>query len=150
MLWGLNFHVENRSKVGMFLVVGIASHIAQRGGLRPSNHGWLRAGIFAGLLGVFSITAQAQTTLTRVFGSGANQFSMEFVTIGNPNNAADTTGSPNPVGAVAYTYNLGKHEVSRDMVSKANAAGNLGLTLGDMSPHGGKRDQPAGHGDQLV
>ncbi|NBS50314.1 MAG: hypothetical protein EBS97_06900, partial [Verrucomicrobia bacterium] len=62
---------------------------------------------------------------------------MEFVTIGNPNNAADTTGAPNPVGAVAYTYNLGKYEVSRDMVNKANTAGGLGLTLGDLSGAGG-------------
>ncbi|NBS07774.1 MAG: hypothetical protein EBS69_10455, partial [Verrucomicrobia bacterium] len=93
--------------------------------------------MIAGLLGVFPISAQAQSTLARVFGSGANQFSMEFVTIGNPNNVADTTGSPNPAGAVAYTYNLGKYEVSRDMVNKANTAGNLGLTLGDMSGLGG-------------
>ena len=62
---------------------------------------------------------------------------MDFVTIGNPNNAADTTGRPNPVGSVAYTYNLGKHEVSRDMITKANAAGSLGITLEDMSSYGG-------------
>jgi formylglycine-generating enzyme required for sulfatase activity len=62
---------------------------------------------------------------------------MEFVTIGNPNNAADTTGAPNPAGSVAYTYNLGKHEVSRDMITKANAAGSLGITLYDMSSYGG-------------
>ena len=62
---------------------------------------------------------------------------MDFVTIGNPNNAADTTGSPNPAGSVAYTYNLGKYEVSRDMVTKANTAGSLGITLADMSSYGG-------------
>jgi formylglycine-generating enzyme required for sulfatase activity len=62
---------------------------------------------------------------------------MEFVTIGNPNNAADTTGSPNPAGSVAYTYNLGKYEVSRDMINKANTAGSLGITLYDMSSYGG-------------
>jgi formylglycine-generating enzyme required for sulfatase activity len=55
------------------------------------------------------------------FGSGANQFSMEFVTIGNPGNAADTTGSPNPAGAVAYEYGIGKFEVSEDMITKYNA-----------------------------
>lgn len=42
------------------------------------------------------------------FGSGANSFQMEFVTIGNPGNAADTTGLPNPAGAVGYTYGIGK------------------------------------------
>ena len=62
---------------------------------------------------------------------------MEFVTIGNPGNAADTTGVPNPVGSVAYTYNIGKYEVSRDMITKANSAGGLGITLLNMSSYGG-------------
>ena len=56
--------------------------------------------------------------------------------IGNPNNAADTTGNPNPVGSVSYMYNLGKYEVSRDMITKANTAGSLGISLQDMSPWG--------------
>ena len=63
---------------------------------------------------------------------------MDFVTIGNPNNPADTrTGNPNPAGSVAYTYNLGKYEVSRDMITKANSAGSLGITFQDMSSYGG-------------
>jgi len=62
---------------------------------------------------------------------------MEFVTISNPNNAADTTGYPNPAGSVPYTYNLGKYEVSRDMITKANSAGSLGITMYDMSSYGG-------------
>ena len=81
-------------------------------------------------------SASAQSSL-QTFGSGANQFTMEFVTIGNPNNAADTTGSPNPAGSVAYTYSLGKYEVSRDMITKANAAGSLGITMLDMRDLGG-------------
>ena len=71
--------------------------------------------------------------ITQNFGSGANAFTMEFVTIGNPNNAADTTGSPNPAGSVAYTYNLAKYEVSREQIDKANQQSNLGITLRDMS-----------------
>ena len=67
-------------------------------------------------------------TVIENFGSGDNAFTMEFVTIGNPNNAADTTGSPNPAGSVAYTYNLGKYEVSRGQIDKANSAGSLGIT----------------------
>jgi formylglycine-generating enzyme required for sulfatase activity len=62
---------------------------------------------------------------------------MDFVMIGNPNNPADTTGIPNPAGSVAYTYNLGKYEVSRDMITKANSAGSLGITMADMSNRGG-------------
>jgi hypothetical protein len=76
-------------------------------------------------------------TITQNFGIGANAFSIDFVTIGNPGNAADTTGSPNPVGSVAYTYNIGKYEVSRDMVLKASTAGGLGITMFDMSSYGG-------------
>jgi formylglycine-generating enzyme required for sulfatase activity len=81
-------------------------------------------------------TASAQL-VTESFGSGDNAFTMDFVTIGNPGNAADTTGSPNPAGSVAYTYNLGKHEVSRNQINKANAAGSLGITMYDMSSYGG-------------
>jgi formylglycine-generating enzyme required for sulfatase activity len=80
-------------------------------------------------------TASAQL-VTESFGSGDNAFTMDFVTIGNPGNAADTTGSPNPVGSVAYTYNLGKYEVSRDQITKANAAGSLGIELADMKSRG--------------
>ena len=68
------------------------------------------------------------------FGSGANQFGMTFVTIGNPGNAADTTGLPNPVGAVGYTYDIGKFEVSRAMVTAYNATpGVVQITLDPMT-----------------
>ena len=76
-------------------------------------------------------------TITQTFGTGATAFSMDFVTIGNPGNVADTTGSPNPAGAVAYTFNIGKYEVSRDMVLNASKAGGLGITLQDMTSYGG-------------
>jgi hypothetical protein len=85
---------------------------------------------------VISFAATAVADLV-AFGSGVNAFSMEFVPIGNPGNSADTTGSPNPAGSVAYAYNMGKFEVSRDMVTKASAAGNLGITLADMTSLGG-------------
>ena len=81
------------------------------------------------------------------FGSDANQFNMEFVEIGSPGNAADTSTSGNPgsAGAVSYTYNMGKYEVSRDMITKANVEGNLGITMANMSfVTGGTRgDMPA-------
>jgi hypothetical protein len=76
-------------------------------------------------------------SLLETFGTGANAFTMDFVTIGNPNNVADTTGNPNPAGSVAYTYNLGMYEVSRDQITKANSAGSLGITLQDMTNYGG-------------
>ena len=81
-------------------------------------------------------TASA-TSLLETFGSGDDAFTMEFVPIGNAGNAADTTGSPSPAGSVAYTYNLGKYEVSRDMITKANSEGSLGITMYNMSSLGG-------------
>jgi formylglycine-generating enzyme required for sulfatase activity len=65
---------------------------------------------------------------------------MEFVTIGNPGNPADTTGTPNPAGAVGYEYGIGKFEVSRDMITKFNASQSLQITLADMSFFGGNGD----------
>jgi len=76
-------------------------------------------------------------TITETFGSGANAFSMDFVEIGNPGNAAatklDYAGKPIPAGSVPYTYSIGKYEVSRDMITKANSAGSLGITMYDLS-----------------
>ena len=91
------------------------------------------------ILGLLALGYQSASagSLLDTFGSGANQFTMEFVTIGNSGNAADTTGTPNSVGSVAYTYNLGKYEVSRDIISKANAAGSLGITMADLNSYGG-------------
>jgi formylglycine-generating enzyme required for sulfatase activity len=79
----------------------------------------------------------AHAALIESFGTGTNTFTMTFEPIGNPGNAADTTGSPNPAGSVGYHYNMGKYEVSRDMINKANAVGNLGITLNDMTSFGG-------------
>ena len=62
------------------------------------------------------------------FGSSTNTFDIEFVTIGNPGNLSDTTGSPNPAGSVQETYRIGKFEVSEQMIDKANALGDLGIT----------------------
>ena len=84
----------------------------------------LCASILAAVVGIsFADRAAADT-----FGSGANTFNIEFVTIGNPGNAADTTGSPNPAGSVPYTYRMGKFEISEQMIDKANAVGGLGIT----------------------
>jgi len=64
-----------------------------------------------------------------IFGSGANTFEIEFVTIGDPGNAADTVNVPNnrPHGSVDYTYQIGKYEISTEMLTKANAEGGLGI-----------------------
>ena len=71
------------------------------------------------------------------FGSLGSAFDMEFVPIGNANNDDDMTGDPNPAGKVEYAYQMGKFEVSRDMINKANTVGGLGITLHDMTLLGG-------------
>jgi hypothetical protein len=100
---------------------------------------------------VLSLSFAADDVAADSFGSGANQFEIEFVEIGDPGNAADMTGDPtgdpNPpgAGAVEYIYNIGKFEISRDMVEKASTEGELGLTLDPMDfVTGGPRpDMPA-------
>jgi formylglycine-generating enzyme len=75
------------------------------------------------LANIFSPRAWSDT-----FGSGANTFNIDFVSIGNPGNAADTTGNPNPAGSVPYVYRIGKFEISEQMIDKANILGGLGIT----------------------
>lgn len=58
------------------------------------------------------------------FGTGGNGFEIEFVTVGQACNAADSTG----YGAVTYDYRIGVLEVSTGMIAAANALGALGLT----------------------
>lgn len=72
------------------------------------------------------------------FGSGANSFEIDFVSIGNPGNPEDTTGNPNPAGAVGYEYRIGKYEISEQMIDKANTLGGLGITKITRGP-----DKPA-------
>ena len=97
-------------------------------GLRRGGNVGCKVGLAAmALLATAGGVAPSQAG-TVTFGSGANTFNMEFVTIGNPGNAADTTGEPNSAGAVGYTYGIGKFEVSEDMINKYNAL-NPGLQI---------------------
>ena len=95
--------------------------------------------LFATLAFTCSLLAATSSDAGFTFGSGANQFEMQFIEIGSPGNDPDTKpggilGSP---GAVSYTYNMGKYAVSRDMIDKAN----LGITMDSMSfVTGGPRD----------
>jgi len=89
------------------------------------------------ILAVVFESAFAQGLLQQTFGSGANAFTMDFVTIGNPGNAGNNTSFYSDVGRVNYVYNIGKYEVSREMLIKANNLGGLGIPLVSMSGFGG-------------
>ena len=75
------------------------------------------------------------SALADTFGNGANTFDIDFVTIGNPGNVADTTGSPNPAGKVDSTYRIGQFEISEDMIDKANAQSSLSITHNNRGPN---------------
>ena len=96
----------------------------------------MRLTFFTVIAALMLIANQAHAGIV-TFGSGANSFNMEFVTIGDAGNVADTTGSPNPAGSVAYEYQMGKYEVSRGMIDAANNLGSLGITMYDMASLGG-------------
>ncbi len=83
----------------------------------------------------FCLLVSASTLQADTFGSGANAFSIDLVTIGSPDNPADTTGVPNPAGSVPYSYRIGKYEVPEDAVRKANALGGLSITLDARGPN---------------
>ena len=53
-----------------------------------------------------------------VFGSGTNEFEIEFVTIGNPGNPPDLTGNPRPAGSAVEPV-LTKWLRSPDLSSEA-------------------------------
>ena len=95
----------------------------------------IRFGILFAALASISISDRAWSD---TFGSGARAFDIQFVTIGNPGNPADTTGTPNPAGSVEYTYRMGKFEISEQMIDKANASGALSITTAALGP-----DKPA-------
>jgi formylglycine-generating enzyme len=64
-----------------------------------------------------AVVAQADTIT-----HGGTTINMDFVTVGDPGNTADTTGSPNPCGSVGYTYRIGKYEVTVDQWAAVIAA----------------------------
>ena len=61
------------------------------------------------------------------FGTGADQFTITTVAVGNADNSADSTG----YGSVSYDYEVMKYEVTRGMVFKFNNLNN---------PSSGSRD----------
>jgi sulfatase modifying factor 1 len=61
------------------------------------------------------------------FGALASAEAIQWVTVGDPGNAADTTGDPNPAGAVATSYRIMKYEFTNqqytDFLNTVDASG---------------------------
>lgn len=60
------------------------------------------------------------------FGTGSNKFTLNFQTIGNAGNAADTTG----YGSVGYSYRIGTYSISQNQIDAAVASGLANVTAG--------------------
>ncbi len=85
-----------------------------------------------------SILLLASPAFADTFGSGGNQFDIDFVTIGNAGNVNDGLTGNTAYGGVSYTYRMGVYEVSRDMITKYNTIGvGPAITLNDMTSLGG-------------
>jgi len=82
-------------------------------------------------------TAQADT-----FGTGPDQFTIDFVDVGNAGNANDAGAGggsySSPYGGVNYDYRISTYEISQDMITRAT---NLGMTNVTAGAHTG--DEPA-------
>ena len=63
------------------------------------------------------------------FGTGANQFTLDFTSIGNAGNGADTTG----YGSVGYDYRIGTYDISQNQIDAATASGLSNVVAGAWS-----------------
>jgi hypothetical protein len=77
--------------------------------------------LFAAVTLIIQPFAQADT-----FGTSGNEFTIDFVNIGNAGNAADTT----TYGAVPYEYRASTYEISQNAITKATASGMANVTAG--------------------
>lgn len=69
------------------------------------------------------------------FGTGADTFTVDFVTVGHAGNGNDVGGgggsySAPQLGGVAYEYRMGVYEVSQAMVDRATNSGLTNVTAG--------------------
>jgi len=97
-------------------------------------------GVAAGAVAAAASMAAPSLAGTVTFGgNGVGQsFGMDFVTIGNPGNDADTTGAPSSAGSVGRTYDINTFEVSRAMITAYNAnPGVVAISMDPMTSNGG-------------
>ncbi len=77
--------------------------------------------LFAAVTLSIQPSAQADT-----FGTSGNEFTIDFVNIGDTSNAADTTS----YGAVPYVYRASTYEITQNAITKATASGMANVTAG--------------------
>jgi formylglycine-generating enzyme required for sulfatase activity len=78
----------------------------------------------AGVLALTILPARADN-----FGTTGNEFTIDFVDIGNAGNANDAAG----YGGVSYAYRMGNYEISQAQIEKATASGLANVTAGAWS-----------------
>jgi len=90
-------------------------------------------GILTGSIAAF-LTASVHAD---IFGSGANAFNINFVTVGNAGNGNDAGAGgglySSPFGGVSYTFQMGVTEVAQDWITKATNLGMTNVTAGTFS-----------------
>ena len=102
--------------------------------------------VISGITFFSLVVCHLSTARADFFGSHANQFAIEFVPIGDVDNPDYTLARGGILsGKVEYAYRMGKYEISRDMIAKANNEGSLGITMDSMSfvTNGPRDDMPA-------
>ena len=77
------------------------------------------------------------TAYADTFGSGANTFTLDFVTVGNPGNAAQSESNRSHsesggdgYGAVPHVYRMSTYAISQNNITTATAAGLTNVTAG--------------------
>ena len=92
---------------------------------------WRKASIMAASVSLrFQTTFLASLVAAVAFGwtGPAHAATIDWVTVGDPGNAADTTGAPNPAGAVADSFQIMKYEwTNQQYVDFLNAVDPDGL-----------------------
>jgi len=83
--------------------------------------------LLTSILPAVALVIGIQTASSDTFGTSGNEFTIDFVDIGNTNHLPDYTAYG---GAVPYPYRLAKYEISQNAIEKATASGVLNLTAG--------------------
>ena len=78
------------------------------------------------LFAAFSLAIQTSVQADTFGGRTTNEFTVDFVSISQTNNAADTTG----YGAVPYNYRVGTYEISQLQITKAEQIGMANVSAG--------------------